>query len=246
MERVKFLPRPVKRSPLLPTESVEEYERDRSRIENALDPCDAIEQIYFEDFVYGRLQMRRLQRWNLATVKAALVEAVYAVLRELNELENIDVNVVVGQWCTDPVARATVSAILAKHGLDESAIEAEAFSPKFTAGKRHRSLSPDGMAPAGRDQCRELDGNGFCQRSKYSISAPLGDSDETCSSDQPLVVAGELHACSLGSDELDGRKVNGIERANGNRKRLEGAPQHWRHHLDDGDPPDQGADRSAM
>jgi hypothetical protein len=127
MERVKLFPRPVKRSPLLPTESVEEYERDRSRIQGALDPCDAIEQIYFEDFAYERLQMRRLRRWNLATVKAELAEAVYAVLRELNELENIDVNVVVGQWCTDPVARATVSAILAKHGLDESAIEAVAF-----------------------------------------------------------------------------------------------------------------------
>ena len=127
MERVKLVPRPVKRSPLLPTESVDEYERDRSRIEDAIDPCDAIEQIYFEDFAYERLQMLRLQRWNLATVKAALVEAVYAVLRELNELENIDVNVVVEQWCTDSVARATVSDILAKHGLDESAIEAEAF-----------------------------------------------------------------------------------------------------------------------
>jgi hypothetical protein len=127
MERVKLFPRPVKRSPLLPTESVEEYERDRSRIENALDPCDAIERIYFEDFVHESLQMRRLQRWNLATVKAALAEAVYAVLGELNELENIDVNAVVGQWCTDPDARATVSAILAKHGLDDSVIEAEAF-----------------------------------------------------------------------------------------------------------------------
>jgi hypothetical protein len=127
MERVKLFPRPSKRSPLLPTESAEEYECDRSRIEDAIDPCDAIEQIYCEDFVYDRLQMRRLQRWNLATVKAELAEAVYAVLHELNELENIDVNVVVGQWCTDPVARATVSAILAKHGLDDSAIEAEAL-----------------------------------------------------------------------------------------------------------------------
>ena len=79
MERVKLFPRPSKRSPLLPTELAEEYECDRSRIEDAIDPCDAIEQIYCEDFVYDRLQMRRLQRWNLATVKAELAEAVYAV-----------------------------------------------------------------------------------------------------------------------------------------------------------------------
>jgi hypothetical protein len=127
MERVKLFPRPSKRSPLLPTESVEAYERDHSRIEAAIEPCDAIERIYFEDFTHEHLQMQRLRRWNLAIVKTVWVEAVYAVLGELNELENIDVNVVVGQCCTDPAARVTVSAILAKHGLDESAIEAEAF-----------------------------------------------------------------------------------------------------------------------
>ena len=127
MERVRMFPRPVKRLPLLPTESAEAYERDRSRIEDALGPRDAIEQIYFEDFTHEDLQTKRLRRWDHATVKAALVQAVYAVLRELNELENIDVDCVVGRWCTDPDARATVSAILAKHGLDDSAIEAEAF-----------------------------------------------------------------------------------------------------------------------
>jgi hypothetical protein len=126
MERVK-LSRPRTRSPLLPTESVDEYERDRSRIENAIEPGDAIEQIYFEDFVHERLQMQRLQRWTSATLKTVLVEAVYAVLRDLNELETLDVELVVGQWPEDPVARATVLARLAKHGLDESAIEAEAF-----------------------------------------------------------------------------------------------------------------------
>ena len=126
MERVK-LSRPRTRSPLLPTESVEEYERDRSRIENAIEPCDAIEQIYFEDFVHDRLQMQRLQRWSSATLKTELVEAVYAILRDLNELETLDVEFVVGHWSTDPGARATVSDILAKHGLDDSAIEAEAF-----------------------------------------------------------------------------------------------------------------------
>ena len=126
MERVKFA-RPRTRSPLLPTEPVEEYERDRSRIENAIEPCDAIEQIYFDDFVHERLQMQRLQRWSCATLKTVLVEAVYAILRDLNELETLDVEFVIGNWSTDPVARAAVSDRLAKHGLDDSAIEAEAF-----------------------------------------------------------------------------------------------------------------------
>jgi hypothetical protein len=151
MERVKFF-RPRTQSPLLPTESVDEYERDRSRIENAIEPCDAIEQIYFEDFVHERLQMQRLQRWSTATLKTELVEAVYAVLRDLNELETLDVESVIEQWPTDPAARAAVSDRLAKHGLDDSAIEAEAFrrclpvlsaidqSQTSRASRRDRSL----------------------------------------------------------------------------------------------------------
>ena len=86
-----------------------------------------IEQIYCDDFVYECQQMLRLQRWSTATLKTALVDAVYAVLRQLNELESIDVKFVIGKWSNDPVARAMVSDILAKHGLDDSAIEAEAF-----------------------------------------------------------------------------------------------------------------------
>jgi hypothetical protein len=110
----------------LPTESVEEYERDRSRIKDAIDPCDAMEQIYFEDLVYERLQMLRLKRWNSATLYTALPEAVYTILRQLDEFETKDVDLV-SRWCTDPAARAAVSDRLAKHGLDDSAIEAEAF-----------------------------------------------------------------------------------------------------------------------
>jgi hypothetical protein len=43
--------------------------------------------------------------------------------------KKIEVSALVRQWCTaDLEAIETVSAILAKHGLDEAAIEAEAFT----------------------------------------------------------------------------------------------------------------------
>ena len=133
VERVKLFS-PRKRSPLLPTESVEEYERDCCKIKNAIEPRDAIEQIIVEDFVYERLQMRRLQRWCAATLNTEFTEAVYTILRQLDEFENKDVDLV-ARCCTDPAARAAVSDRLAKHGLDDSAIEAEAFrrrSPDLT------------------------------------------------------------------------------------------------------------------
>src|SRR6478672_4735804 len=104
VERVKLFS-PKKRFPLLPTESVEEYERDCCKIENALKPRDAIEQIFFEDFVYRRLQMLRLQRFSAAILNTALTEAVYTILRQLDEFETIDVDLV-ARWCTDPAARA--------------------------------------------------------------------------------------------------------------------------------------------
>jgi hypothetical protein len=126
MERVKFT-RPTKRTPLLPTESAEEYERDRCGIERAIEPCDAIEQIYCDDFIYECQQMRRLQRWTTALLNTVFADAVHAVLRGLNELENINVDFVIGRACNDPIARATVSDILATHGLNDSAIEAGAF-----------------------------------------------------------------------------------------------------------------------
>ena len=133
VERVKLF-NPRKRSPLLPTESVEEYERHCCQIKSALEPGDGIEEMVAEDIVYERLQMRRLQRWSAATLNTGLTEAVYTILNQLDEFENKDVDLV-ARWCTDPAARAVVSDRLAKHGLDDSAIEAEAFrrrSPDLT------------------------------------------------------------------------------------------------------------------
>jgi hypothetical protein len=51
---------------------------------------------------------------------------------------------------------------------------------------------------------------------------------------------------SLGTDELDGRQMNGIQRANENRKWLKGAPQDCRHHFGNSDPADQAADGNAV
>ena len=127
MERVRLVPRAVKRSPLLPTESVEEYERDRCAMKEAIKPRDAIEQIYCDDLVDERLQTARLRRWRTAMMKTAFAEAVYAVLRDLDELENIDVDYVVREACIDSGDKAALSEILARHGLDVSAIELEAF-----------------------------------------------------------------------------------------------------------------------
>jgi hypothetical protein len=48
-------------------------------------------------------------------------------LRGLDELENIDADFAAARANTDPVAQATLAEIIGRHGLDVSAIEAEAF-----------------------------------------------------------------------------------------------------------------------
>jgi hypothetical protein len=72
--------------------------------------------------------------------KGGASQNAYTILRQL-EFETKDVDLV-ARWCTDPVARAAASDRLAKHGLDDSAIEAEAFrrcSPDL--GIIHQSLT---------------------------------------------------------------------------------------------------------
>jgi hypothetical protein len=54
-------------------------------------------------------------------------------------------------------------------------------------------------------------------------SVPLNNSQKTRGSHKPFVIARKLYACAVGADEFDGCQVNGIQRANGSRKRLEGA-----------------------
>jgi hypothetical protein len=86
MERERLFRRPVKQSSLLPTESVEEYERDRRTIEEAIKPRDAILRMYCDDLIYERLQTWRLQRWSTAILNAAFAQAVYAVCVVLTSL----------------------------------------------------------------------------------------------------------------------------------------------------------------
>jgi hypothetical protein len=125
-ERVRII-KPKKPSSLLPTESPEQYAQARCKIENAIQPGDAIEEIYCEDVVYERQQMQRLRRWATATLNAVFADAVHAILHTLGEVAQIDDTLLVGQLSNDQAAMAKLSEILAKHGLDVSVIESEAF-----------------------------------------------------------------------------------------------------------------------
>ena len=64
--------------------------------------------------------------------------------------------------------------------------------------------------------------------------------------DESLVVAGQFDGLSLIAEKLQRREVQGVERAHANRKWLEGAREHGRHELQEGQPTGDLPDEFAM
>jgi hypothetical protein len=75
---------------------------------------------------------------------------------------------------------------------------------------------------SGDDQPSSDPLDAFSERCLFN-SVPLSNSQKTCGSHKPFVVARKLDACAVGADEFDGGQMNGIQRADGRRKRLKGA-----------------------
>lgn len=126
-DRVRLLPR--NRSPLLATESAEQFEALRAKFWHDLKPRNEIERIYCEDFVSLVWDGLRLRRWKVAILNLAFGNALRELLIDkLYEFESGQKTVAyLDGWFADERVRRQISEILAKYGLDESVIEAEAF-----------------------------------------------------------------------------------------------------------------------
>lgn len=116
-------------SPLLATESTQEFEACRSEFYDHLDPRDPIERLYCEEFSRKYWEALRWHRAAVACLNLAMPDALYEVLVEkLGVFEPGPETVShLAKWSTHGEVRKEISDILAKHNLDESAIEAEAF-----------------------------------------------------------------------------------------------------------------------
>jgi hypothetical protein len=121
------LPNPVRY--VLPTESAEHFESEHLAFENAIKPRDKIEQMHVEDISYYNLKTSQRRRFAFAIFKAALIEALYDLLtRQLGAMDRSNAQVLVERWAKDDAnAKSEVVEILERYGLDETAIEAEAF-----------------------------------------------------------------------------------------------------------------------
>jgi len=121
------LPNPARY--VLPTESAEHFESEHLAFENAIKPRDKIEQMHVEDISYYNLKTSQRRRFGFAILKAALIEALYDLLtRQLGAMDRSNAQLLVERWAKDDAnAKSEVVEILERYGLDETAIEAEAF-----------------------------------------------------------------------------------------------------------------------
>ena len=115
---------------VLPTESAEQFESEQLAFENAIKPRDKIEQMQVEDISYHNWKISQRRRVGLAIFKEALTEALYDLLtRQLGVRDSGNAQILVERWARgDSGAKVEVIEILKRYGLDETAIEAEAYT----------------------------------------------------------------------------------------------------------------------
>ncbi|MGY8678211.1 hypothetical protein Q2941_10370 [Bradyrhizobium sp. UFLA05-153] len=115
---------------VLPTESAEQFESEHLAFENAIKPRDKIEQMHVEDVSYHNWKTSERRRIGFAIFKAALIEALYDLLtRQLGARDSGNAQILVERWAKgDSGAKVEVIEILKRYGLDETAIEAEAYT----------------------------------------------------------------------------------------------------------------------
>jgi len=129
---------------LLVTESAVEFEKLRDELLQDIQPQGAIERRYAEDVACLTWEVRRYRAAKAGIINAALVAALCGILNQV--LPPMRPLTMAGDlargWFDDKEAKAEVMTQLQTHGLDESAIAAEALgcAPKISSaaiGWRH-------------------------------------------------------------------------------------------------------------
>ena len=179
---------------VLRTESKEDLAALRDDIGQGLAPADFIERGFTEDIVYHTWEMMRFQRITTGILNNAMRRALARILREvllppsaawIVERWNSSQRLSHG-WLVDPESRRQISTLLKEAGLDQSAIEAEAYT-----------LVADDLEKANRMLKSAREGRDRALRSiaKYrkSLAVQLRrNSDRVLAADQaPLIAGGE-------------------------------------------------------
>ena len=121
-------------SPLLMTESEDEFDRIRDAFDQDLKPRGIVEQMYVIDIAYLAWEILRLRRCKAAIINSALRPALKGILQQLlrkpgEHSYDVDEKAqkLVQSWSSNPTVRRLVSQLLGDSQLDHSGIEAEAI-----------------------------------------------------------------------------------------------------------------------
>ena len=150
---------------LLPSESAEEFVSLRARFISEIKPRGAIEEIYVGEVAHFVWDTIRLRRIRVGIIQNAIPAALRAILDQLfidpenrdllihsinrQKAQRADKDLSVA-WLYDPEARNEVKDRLGKFGLDENAIEAEAF--RMFCADLERVEKMLAIAESGRDR----------------------------------------------------------------------------------------------
>ena len=122
------------KSPLLITESADEFDALRDAFEQEIKPRGIIEQMYVHDICAIVWEILRLRRCKVVIINSAFRSALQDLLMQLsNQPGQYSYNVeeeaqaLAQAWFTDKAARKQVLETLSRFELDETAIEAEAI-----------------------------------------------------------------------------------------------------------------------
>ncbi len=121
-------------TPLLVTESRDEFNRICDTLNDQIEPRGIIEQMYVEDIAYLVWEIVRLRRSKAAIVntafRAALTEIITQLLLKPGDMKYVvqdDAKKLAYEWFSDPNVKKQIAGLLREFDLDEAAIEAEAF-----------------------------------------------------------------------------------------------------------------------
>ena len=121
-------------SPLLITESADEFDRIKAALYEQIRPCAILEEICVADIVYLTWEIIRYQQCKAHIINAHFRNALTSLLNRLIrdptqygfEVED-SAEELARKWFTDKAIKKQVKELLELHHLDESAIRAEAF-----------------------------------------------------------------------------------------------------------------------
>jgi geranylgeranyl pyrophosphate synthase len=116
------------------SESAHDLDRVRETLNNEIKPHGMIEQLYLLDYAELTLEIRRLRRWKMALVNTNFVPALEKVCTQLLEQSgknyrdaSATAKDIAQRWFADKQVKKYGKRVLRQCGLDESAIEVEAF-----------------------------------------------------------------------------------------------------------------------